>query len=77
MGPVKENTDILFDRVITNIGGSYDVSDGRFTAPVNGTYQFSVAMAAQGRQKVYALTDVQSKACRPYSCKGIGPISTT
>lgn len=51
MGPVTEHTDIVFDQVITNIGHAYDVNTGRFTAPVNGTYQFNVIVSAQGRQK--------------------------
>lgn len=51
MGPTTEHTDVIFDRVITNVGGAYDVTTGRFTAPVNGTYQFSSVISAQGRQK--------------------------
>jgi len=52
LGPVKEQTTVTFDRVVTNIGESYDTASGRFTAPVNGTYQFNVVISAQGRQKV-------------------------
>lgn len=50
-GPVQEHTDIVLDRVITNIGSGYSPSTGRFTAPVNGVYQFNVIVSAQGRQK--------------------------
>lgn len=50
-GPVTEHTDIVFDRVITNIGSAYSPSTGRFTAPVNGVFQFNVIVSAQGRQK--------------------------
>ena len=52
VGPVKENTDLIFDKVITNIGGGYDVETGRFTAPFTGVYHFTVVVAAQGMQKV-------------------------
>ena len=52
MGPVTEHTDIVFDRVVTNVGTGYDPASGRFTAPVNGTYQFNIIVSAQGRQKV-------------------------
>lgn len=52
MGPVTKHTDIVFDSIITNIGHGYDATTGRFTAPVNGTYQFNVIVSAQGRQKV-------------------------
>lgn len=54
MGPVTEHTDIIFDRVVTNVGGAYDPLTGHFTSPVNATYQFNVIVAAQGRQKVSA-----------------------
>jgi len=52
MGPVKDHKDIIFDRVVTNVGGGYGAAEGRFTAPVNGTYQFNVVVSAQGKQKV-------------------------
>jgi len=51
-GPVTEHTDIVFDRVITNIGGGFEQKTGRFTAPYDGVYQFNVIVSAQGRQKV-------------------------
>ncbi|ELT90756.1 hypothetical protein CAPTEDRAFT_168874 [Capitella teleta] len=54
MGPVTDHTDIIFDRVVTNVGGAYDPVTGRFTSPANATYQFNVIVAAQGRQKVRA-----------------------
>jgi len=60
IGPISQHADIVFDRVVTNVGNAYDQDTGRFTAPVNGTYQFNVIIAAQfnviiaaqGRQKV-------------------------
>jgi len=52
IGPISQHADIVFDRVVTNVGNAYDPDTGRFTAPVNGTYQFNVIIAAQGRQKV-------------------------
>ena len=43
MGPhtFLEGEIIKFDRIITNIGDGYVVSDGKFIYPINGTYQFS------------------------------------
>lgn len=52
LGPVTEHTDIVFDRVVTNIGSAYNPKTGRFTSPVNATYQFNVVISAQGKQKV-------------------------
>jgi C1q domain len=54
-GPVTEHTDIVFDRVITNIGSAYNAETGRFTAPTHGVFQFNVVISAQGRQKVSQL----------------------
>lgn len=51
MGPVTEHTDIIFDRVLTNVGNAYSPITGRFVARVNATFQFNIVVAAQGRQK--------------------------
>ena len=51
-GPVKKNTGVVFDKVVTNVGGGFSNETGRFTAPVDGTYIFSVTIAAQGRRRV-------------------------
>ncbi|XP_035826403.1 complement C1q-like protein 4 [Aplysia californica] len=50
-GPVSSNTDLLFDKIVTNVGAAFSVETSRFTAPYNGTYSFSVTIAAQGRQR--------------------------
>ncbi|KAL4226523.1 hypothetical protein ACF0H5_014508 [Mactra antiquata] len=39
---------IHFDQVITNVGNAYDKRHGEFTAPVNGTYEFTVSMVVVG-----------------------------
>ncbi|KAK3597037.1 hypothetical protein CHS0354_022045 [Potamilus streckersoni] len=54
VGPVEQNTDLVFDKVVTNVGDTYSKQTGRFTAPYNGTYQFTVVVAAQGHQKAAA-----------------------
>ncbi|KAH9524262.1 Caprin-2 [Bulinus truncatus] len=51
IGPFSRNTDLILDRVVTNVGEGFNVQTGRFTAPLNGTYAFAVTIAAQGRQK--------------------------
>ena len=50
---IEKNTDLIFDKVITNIGDGYDVETGRFTAPFNGVFHFTAVVAAVGRQKVH------------------------
>ena len=46
---------ITFDQVVTNIGGHYNGSNGRFTAPVAGTYFFTfygMAASSSGNLRV-------------------------
>ena len=54
IGPISETAAVVFDRIVTNVGSAYDAKTGYFTAPINGTYQFTVIVSAQGRQKVSA-----------------------
>jgi len=65
-GPVTEHTDIVFDRVITNIGGGYEQKTGRFTAPYDGVYQFNVIVSAQGRQKVESQSASEDRISRDF-----------
>ncbi|BFZ06313.1 hypothetical protein BsWGS_09352 [Bradybaena similaris] len=51
VGPVNDNSDLPFDKVITNVGNAFNPDTGRFTAPFNGTFLFSLTIAAQGRQR--------------------------
>ncbi|WAR04406.1 C1QT3-like protein [Mya arenaria] len=51
LGPIDANTDLIMDKVVTNVGDAYEPMTGKFTAPFSGTYHFTVVVAAQGRQK--------------------------
>ena len=39
---------VVFDSTSTNIGSNYNTSNGRFTAPVTGMYQFAVQLLFEG-----------------------------
>ncbi|XP_045208340.1 hibernation-associated plasma protein HP-27-like [Mercenaria mercenaria] len=54
-GKLDEDTDLVFDKVFTNVGGAYDKQTGRVTIPFSGLYHFTVVIAAQGRQKAAAM----------------------
>lgn len=41
---VGQHQHIVFDNVITNVGGGYHSSSGHFTAPVAGVYAFYVSL---------------------------------
>ena len=36
-------SELIYDQEDVDIGGNYDVSNGRFTAPIDGLYEFAVA----------------------------------
>ncbi|XP_052815034.1 complement C1q tumor necrosis factor-related protein 3-like [Mya arenaria] len=46
MGTVSPHQHIIFDNVITNVGGSYNALQGHFTAPVRGVYVFHVMITS-------------------------------
>jgi len=51
-GPDDEEQDVVFDHVVTNVRKAYNVKTGRFTSPINGTYQFDVVISALGGRRV-------------------------
>ena len=47
-GDTTTVTDFIFNQVVFNIGNHYNSSNGRFTAPIAGRYQFNVMMSHNG-----------------------------
>ena len=45
-------TEIVFDQEDFDVGGNYNVSNGRFTAPVAGIYEFKLAAIDAGHNTV-------------------------
>ncbi|BFZ22283.1 hypothetical protein BsWGS_25322 [Bradybaena similaris] len=60
-GPVTTNSDLIFDKVITNIGEAFSPETGRFTAPFNGTFAFTLTIAAQGGRRAAVELVLNSK----------------
>ena len=44
---------VLYDRVVTNIGGAYESRDGHFSAPMAGLYTFTFTGATYGNDQGY------------------------
>ncbi|KAK3106699.1 hypothetical protein FSP39_025418, partial [Pinctada imbricata] len=44
---------VKYDKVLENIGSGYDLSTGKFTAPVSGIYAISVSMMSETANPVH------------------------
>ncbi|XP_052814826.1 complement C1q-like protein 4 [Mya arenaria] len=48
---IQEGQEVMFDKVITNVGHGYDNNTGNFTAPYNGTYIFFLTITSSDIHK--------------------------
>ena len=49
---------LVFDNVVTNVGGGYNSTTGEFTCPVGGAYVFSLSIIHETEQLI---ADIQSE----------------
>ena len=59
-------TVLVFNEEKIDVGGNYDTSNGRFTAPVTGLYEFAYASIAKSTPTVYRY-DIRINGSIPYS----------
>ena len=59
-------TVLVYDSEQIDIGGNYNPTNGRFTAPVTGLYEFAYAAIASNTQTVYRY-DLRVNGALPYS----------
>ena len=59
-------TVLVFNDKKIDVGGNYDHTNGRFTAPVTGLYEFAYASIASNTQTVYRY-DLRINGSIPYS----------
>ena len=59
-------TVLVFNEEKIDVGGNYDTSNGRFTAPVTGLYEFAYASIAKSTPTVYRY-DLRINGSIPYS----------
>ncbi len=57
---------LVYDNERIDVGGNYDESNGRFTAPVTGLYEFAYAAIAASTQTVYRY-DLRVNGALPYN----------
>ncbi|XP_062611248.1 cerebellin-3-like [Saccostrea cucullata] len=63
---------IVFDSVITNVGGNYNRHTGTFFCPANGVYTFSWTLYCSAGGHIYSEIVVNSNAVGAMRCSGEG-----
>ena len=61
LGPVMQDTPVIFDRIITNIGEGFDEYSSHFVCRTNGTYVFMTHILGQNNKDVYAWIMMNNK----------------
>nr|WRI32905.1 complement C1q domain-containing protein 2 [Anadara sativa] len=55
--PIFKHQTIIYDHVITNLANGYDVTNGRFVAPVKGLYHFTIILMGDNLN-TYAVLEI-------------------
>ncbi|XP_067934390.1 complement C1q subcomponent subunit C-like [Watersipora subatra] len=80
LGPVTADTHVMFDKIYTNIGNSFNRDTSEFVIQGNGTYIFHVHVMSQEGSDCYAFLMVNNGHHTPVygdSRNGYGAASTT
>ena len=64
------NQNVIFERVITNLGNAYSPHHGVFIAPRSGLYLFSVSILSGHNREVYAQYAVNGRGISNIYARG-------
>ncbi|XP_064594442.1 complement C1q and tumor necrosis factor-related protein 9-like [Liolophura sinensis] len=65
LGPVFQETTVTFDKILTNIGESFDEYSSHFVCRVNGTYFFTTSVVGQLKIDAFAWIMMNNKHMVP------------
>ena len=67
---VHQDKTVIFDNVITNVGGAYNNSTGVFTAPQDGTYMIQATIRASHGEEIWANLSVNKSRVVSVNARG-------
>ena len=61
LGPVSANTLVTFDKILTNVGHSFDAVTSHFVSPINATYVIMAHVMGVDEREAHAFIMVNDR----------------